>query len=212
MFTTQIERNIITGNTLTGGAWHVFSNATLNFINPLIANASAVAINRAVVTLDGPGATLSSLAPLNSNAGTLNLLNGASFTTAGNLTNSGAISLGAGSKLNVSGTYSQTAAGSLMTQISGRPQTNEFGQLSSTGPATLGGALNVQLASGFGPTSGDRYTVMSFPSHSFWLIRDDRRREFWAARRRDQRRGHAYGRRDGARPVRQRSNHRHTNC
>src|SRR5262249_30639560 len=40
VFTTQVDRNTQTGNTLTAGTWHVFSNSTLDFVNPTISGAS----------------------------------------------------------------------------------------------------------------------------------------------------------------------------
>ena len=166
VFTTQIDRNTQTGNTLTAGTWHVFSNATLKFTNPLVTLADTVAINKAAVILDGPGAMFPGIAPLNINAGSLSLLSGSTFTTAGNFSNSGNITLGASARINVAGAFSQTNSASLGVQIAGRPQSGQFGQFFSTGAAALAGSFNPTLAAGFGLTSGDTYTVMSFPSHT----------------------------------------------
>jgi RHS repeat-associated protein len=166
VFTTQIDRNLQTGNTLTGGTWHVFSNATLKFTNPLLTLADTVAINNAVVILDGAGASFPGVAPLNTNSATLSLINGSTFTTSGGLNNLGTVTLGASTQLNVAGTYSQGSSASLTIQIAGRPQTGQFGHFSSTGAASLGGTFNGTLATGFGLTSGDSYTVMTFPSHT----------------------------------------------
>src|SRR5262249_768908 len=139
VFTTQIDRNTQTGNTLTAGTWHVFSNATLRFTNPSVSLADTAAINKATVILDGPGASFPGLAPLNNNQGSLSLLNGCTFTTGGALTNSGVITLGSSARLTVAGNYSQASAGSLAVQLAGRPPTGQFGPFSSTGAATLGG-------------------------------------------------------------------------
>jgi RHS repeat-associated protein len=165
VLTTQFSSNAPNGNTLTAGTWHVFSNSELDLINPLSPD-STVAVNKAAVILDGPGTAFPGVAPLTSNSGTFSLLNGAGFTTAGDLINSGSITLGAGSKLNVTGSYSQTAAGSLRIQIGGRPSTSQFGQLNSAGNTALAGTFSAALINGFGLTSGDTYTVMRFPSHA----------------------------------------------
>src|ERR1051326_2758607 len=106
------------------------------------------------------------IAPLNINAGSLSLLSGSTFTTAGNFSNSGNITLGASARINVAGAFSQTNSASLGVQIAGRPQSGQFGQFFSTGAAALAGSFNPTLAAGFGLTSGDTYTVMSFPSHT----------------------------------------------
>src|SRR5262249_25515679 len=73
---------------------------------------------------------------------------------------------GAAARLNVAGAYSQGSSASLGIQIAGRPQTGQFGQFSSTGAAALAGTFNPTLAAGFGLTSSDSYTVMSFTSHT----------------------------------------------
>jgi RHS repeat-associated protein len=163
----QLSGNTLTGATLTGGTWHVFSNSTLNFSDPMARSVPVlISLNQATVILDGPSATFPPISALNSNAGSLSLLNGSTFTTSGSLSNSGTIVLGAGTKLNVTGTYTNTAAASLTTQIAGRPSTGQFGQLSSSGTATLGGSLNATFGAGFGVTAGDVYTVMTFPSRT----------------------------------------------
>jgi RHS repeat-associated protein len=164
-YAAQFARNPLIGRTLTAGTWHVFSNAALNFVDLLFAGDPLIATNKAVVTIDGPGAGLPTIAGLKTNDGSLNLLNGASLSISGSLSNSGRITLGAGSKLTTAG-FSQVAAGSLGIQIGGRPSTGQFGQFASSLNAALGGSLNVALVNGFGLTSGDKYTSMTFPSHS----------------------------------------------
>jgi RHS repeat-associated protein len=156
--TPQITGNV-GNNTLTGGVWNVFANSTLNL-------PGTVTTNQAQVALDGRGATFPTINALNNNSGTFSVLDGAGFTTASSLTNSGSIILGTASKLNVTGNYSQTSAASLSTQIGGRPITGQFGQFSSTGSVTLNGTFDATLVNGFGVTSGDSYTVMNFASHA----------------------------------------------
>jgi len=50
--------------------------------------------------------------------------------------------------------------------VGSRPEVGKFGQLTSTGSAALDGTFSVVLANGFGVTTGDRYPVMSFISHT----------------------------------------------
>ena len=86
------------------------------------------------------------------------------MTTAGDFTNSGSLTVGAGSTLTVGGSFTQAAAGSLAVQIGGTPASGQFGQVAVTGSATLGGTFNVSLVNGFNPTLGQDYPVLSFAS------------------------------------------------
>ena len=68
--------------------------------------------------------------------------------------------------MRVTGTY-DNSAGTLTIPVSGttNPGT-DFGQLSVTGTATLGGALSLQTASGFTPPVGTHYTILKAGSVS----------------------------------------------
>ena len=159
----------ISGTTLTGGTWNVFANSTLSLQSITCPGGGAncaLSTNQANITLNGLGATLTNITGLTSNAGSLSVVGGRSFTTASSLTNSGSMTVGPASAINVTGSYSQTSSGSLSVQIDGRAANGRFGRLASTGNAALGGTLNVALVNGFGPTAGDVYPVLSFASHS----------------------------------------------
>ncbi len=149
----------LSGTTLTGGRWIVGANSSLQL-------PGTIATNQGDVTLDGAGSTLSALSRLSANAGSLTVTGGRSFTTASNFANTGTLTLGAGSTLNVAGAYVQGNTATLATQIAGNPASGQFGRLVSSGNATLDGSFNAALTNGFGPTSGDSFAVMQFPSHT----------------------------------------------
>ena len=156
-FGTQVTQ--VSGGALTGGTWNVFANSTLTL-------PGSITTNQANITLNGLGSTFTSINGLASNAGTLSVLGGKSFATTSSLSNTGLLTIGPASALNVTGSYTETATGSLTVQIDGRPANGRFGRLASSGNASLNGTLNVALVNGFGPISGDVYPIMTFASHS----------------------------------------------
>jgi autotransporter-associated beta strand protein len=95
------------GTALTGGTWRVGTNSTLN-----ITTGSSITTNQGTVILDGPNSLFAKIDSLADNQGMLSVQNGRDFTPAGdlagNLANSGTLTVGAGSTLIVGGTYSQT--------------------------------------------------------------------------------------------------------
>ena len=145
----------VSGNTLTGGVWNAVNGATLEF-----PNGTAITTNAGNISLSGSGATITGLAPLASNSGSFSLTNGAIFTTAGNLSNSGTLTVG--SALTVSGNFSQSSGGTFDEQIGGTPASQQFGQTTITGSATLAGTFNSALVNGFSPGASQQYGVISF--------------------------------------------------
>ena len=79
-------------------------------------------------------------------------------------TNSGKLITGPGSTLDVPGTYIQEASGTFTTQVGGTPASGQFGRLIGTSPMTLDGSFGVELTSGFAPTTGEQFPVITFPS------------------------------------------------
>ncbi len=151
----------VSAATLTGGRWVILAHASLSLSSsPLLTN------NGADVTLAGPGASFSNLGDLTENDGALSLLDGATFGTSGNLLNAGTLSLGTGSVLNVGGNFTQGPGATLGFQLGGTPASGLFGQLKSTGTATLAGTLNIAVTGGYVPSAGDRFAVMSYASAS----------------------------------------------
>ncbi len=149
----------ISGTTLTGGTWDVHSGAGVTF--PGVAT---LATNSANVTLRG-----TAIAPafdgLGANTGSLTLLEGRDLTTPADFTNSGTLALGPASLLTVNGTFTQTAAGTTEFQLGGAPASGQFGQVIATG-AALDGTAGFSIISGYTPTNGDAFTLMTFPSHT----------------------------------------------
>ncbi len=112
------------GNTLMGGTWNVKNNSTLSFVGE-----GEITTNKASVTLSGANSNFTNFNLVNNNQGSFNLSNGRSFTTVGNLANSGQVNIDKTSSLNVNGTFSQTATGSLA------------GEGALTGNASLSGTI-----------------------------------------------------------------------
>jgi hypothetical protein len=91
--------------------------------------------------------------------GTLAVNNQANST----FTNSGRLVIAAGSVLQVSNNYTQTAAGSLQPILAGA---TSFGQLQVSGQATLDGALKVSTGNNFSPTAGQSFPGLTAGSAS----------------------------------------------
>ncbi len=149
----------VTGSTLNAGTWNVGAFSTLDMT--AVANLTT---NNASVTLDGPNSVFPRLNTLATNNGSFALAGGRDFTRAGNLTNSGQITVGPGSVLTVTGTFTDNA-NTLNIEVAGRPRTGQFGRVNVGGVATLNGALNINRVGGFGPTPNDMYQLMTFVSH-----------------------------------------------
>ena len=92
--------------------------------------------------------------------------NNGSFS--GNLTSGGTFNVGdavnLAGKMAVTGTYAQSAAGTLKTDIGGLNAGTQFDQLNVTGAVTLGGTLSLQLINGFVPTLGSSFDILNFAS------------------------------------------------
>jgi RHS repeat-associated protein len=147
----------LAGTTLSAGTWIVRNGATLTF-----PAGTSISTNQASVTLDGATSSFAAIANLASNAGSFTLRNGNNIPTIGNLANSGTLVVGAGSKLTVNGNLTEVAGSRLRIEIGGHPSSQQFGQVSVTGQASLAGALFVQLVGGFGPSGGDQFSVLTY--------------------------------------------------
>ncbi len=127
----------VSGTTLNAGTWIALNGAALKF-----PNGTSVATNAANITLSGTGAAITALSGLSANSGSL--------------------TLGPGAALALASGFSQTSGGTLDIQISGTPASGMFGQLAVAQTASLAGTLGVVLASGFTPSPGQDYKVMTF--------------------------------------------------
>jgi hypothetical protein len=74
----------------------------------------------------------------------LSLLGGQSFTTAGNFTNKDKLTVGAGSVLTTTGSFTQTSTAALNVQLGGSNSAPTYGQaVSTSGTVSLNGTLQV---------------------------------------------------------------------
>jgi hypothetical protein len=69
-------------------------------------------------------------------------------------------------KLTVADTYTQDASGALDIQINGTTAGTKYDLLKVTQGATLGGTLNIALGTGFTPTVGEKFTILTASSVS----------------------------------------------
>jgi len=140
--------------TLHHGTWIATNGGSIDLLRTTIAK------NAADVILRGPATLFPALAPLNQNAGRLEMLAGFDFLTAGAFSNSGLLRLGDGSDLNVTG-GTNFATTSELAIVLGGTGVDQFGQLASTGAVGLGGSLAISLASGFELHPNDTFLIVS---------------------------------------------------
>ena len=130
-----------------------------------VTNGGIVQVTSGALALNGYAVTLTS--PLT--VGTLNLganstLTGTGTVT-GNLINGGTVIPGNSTgQLTITGNYTQLAAGALDFTLDGPQANTQYSQLAINGSATFGGALKVSFGSGYTPTKGTNFQVMSFTS------------------------------------------------
>ncbi len=146
----------MTGTTLTGGTWNLLNGGSLLFPAGI-----TIATNQADITLAGTSASFPALGSLSSESGSLTLSNGASFTTPGNLDNSGTIILGSSATLGVNGALTEESTAALDVKFGGASSSGNFGTLTATGQITLGGTLGLALANGFVPANGESFQIVS---------------------------------------------------
>ena len=124
----------------------------------VVNTAPTITQNAGTVILAGAGALFPSLASLNNNSGTFEVLSRASFVTTGNLSNSGTLTVGG--HLTVTGNFAQTSDGTLNFSVAALPGARAP-SFTVTGTTSLAGHLTAGLSNGFG-SSGDAYTAASF--------------------------------------------------
>ena len=151
---------IITAGSLSGGTWVIAGGSTLSL-------QGNIATLGATVMLEGQGASFPALDSLSSIAstGVLELTNGASLATLGNLDNAGTLDLGPGS-LTVAGNFTQESGATLDESVTGTTPGTQFGQLTVHGKATLAGTLAATVTSGFTPVLGQSLPIIPFGSLS----------------------------------------------
>jgi hypothetical protein len=143
--------------TLTGGTWNVGASSNLNFP----AGSNITALGAATVILTGSGSNFTALANLATvgSTGNFSLQGGRSFTTVGDFTNNGKLTLSPGSILTASGSFTQSSTATLTLQIGGTNSAPTFGQVVSTsGTVSLDG--NLTVTSTVVPTVGSAFEIV----------------------------------------------------
>jgi hypothetical protein len=160
----------LAGGTLTGGAWEADTGGSLFFlVGGITTNAATIILdgaNSRLTTLDRSGNVIDALSSfaVNSAAASLTIRNGSTITTAGDLSNSGAVIVGPSSTLTVSRNFSEESMASLETDLGGSPDSGQFGQVVILGTAALDGTLRSSFVNRTppAPARGDVFSVLTF--------------------------------------------------
>ncbi len=119
-------------------------------------------INRGTILADTPGQVLRIDAGGSGTFTNEGVLTGNS-TIAGDIINAGNVQPGLEiGVLTIDGDYTQTSTGALQIEIAGPTAGTQHDQLVITGTASLAGTIEAGTLSGFDPTIGDQFTVLTF--------------------------------------------------
>ncbi|HVA45955.1 MAG TPA: hypothetical protein VNH11_06170 [Pirellulales bacterium] len=156
---------------LTGGATTVYSGTLAG------SGGGAVELGSGALEAGSPGLTLNFLGSTFqwsggslystdnvTNEGTINVAGNRTEELYGGLTNSGAITVGAGSTLSVAGTFTQASTGTFDEQIGGTPTSGQFGRAAIDQSAALDGNFNLDLVNGYAPSGSQVYPVLTYAS------------------------------------------------
>ncbi|NNE11101.1 MAG: tandem-95 repeat protein, partial [Ilumatobacter sp.] len=151
---------------LSAGTWRAANGATLD-VGEASSPTDIVEIGAgAAVELSGVGATMVSLAALDTVTGSFTVTDGAAFTTSGNLTTTGDLIVGPASDVNVTGDFTENSTNSLHIQIADVSSSGDFGQVNVTGTANLLGVIDIDLVGGFAPVPADFYDIIFYGSRN----------------------------------------------
>ncbi len=143
----------LTAGTLAGGEWVATNGAALN-----LGTGRNVTTNAAVIRVDGVTSSVSGLATLASNTGTLTLAGGRDLTVPA-FSNSGILNLGPASQLTVTGAFTQTTAGTL-NLVRGGNVAADLARVVASGNVNLAGAWTVGGITGFPPAYGEVFDLV----------------------------------------------------
>ena len=149
----------------------MFDGSTLD----LSSSASITEIGAgATVVLSGADSAFTPLVDVTTNAGSWTITDGASFTTAADLTSSGELVMGPAGTLNVTGDFEENSTTSLHIEVGGTLSSGRYGQIDVANQARLSGILDLDLVDGFTPDPGDPYDVIFWSTRigSFTTIND----------------------------------------
>jgi len=156
-FTGDIAQ--IVNSELTGGTWEVLNGASL-LISRTFATNSAELIMHGTGVFGSLGTNLTT----NSGSGSIQLLEGAALTLTKAFTNSGTLFLDSASLLTTTLDFTQAATGLLEFELSGAPESGQFGRLAVGGAAALNGTGILTRANGFVPVIGQSFPLATFGS------------------------------------------------
>jgi hypothetical protein len=152
------------GGALTGGTWTAKAavGGTAKLTIPSGGNLTTIG-SGTNVTLNGTGASYTNLASLATNQGNFSVLGGLAFTTAGDFTNSGSLTIAPLSVLAVSGNFTQMSAATLTLQLGGTNLSPKIGSVTVAAgkTATLGGTLAITDVLGTKPAVGSTLTILN---------------------------------------------------
>jgi len=102
------------------------------------------------------------------NTGTISLLSGSLSVapTGGVFTNSGVISVGAGSTFHVLGDFVQTGGGTFATTVTSSNPVTGVGRLAVSGSASLAGSLAITLSGSYVPVKSDIFDIVTAASRT----------------------------------------------
>ena len=157
--------------TLVGGADILtsvpFSNEGILAIGPDSSFTSTGVFDQAggVTTLDEPTSSITA-------TGSVVRVTGGELTGTGSagpavVVDGGTLSPGQSpGTITASGTYQQTTDGTLSIEIGGTTPGADFDVLAATGPAAIGGTVQIELLDGFVPSPGDTFKILTTSSRS----------------------------------------------
>jgi hypothetical protein len=128
-------------------------------------------VNQGLVQADGSATlpagarTLSVQTGSFTNQGTLQANDGGIISLTNFTVNSGIVTAEAGGTITVSGAFTQDSGATVNVSLAGT-STSQVGLVNVTGAASLAGTLDVTLANGFVPASGDTVQVLTYASHT----------------------------------------------
>ena len=179
---------VLSGVNTMNGAFATAANSTLQLGGTSTLSVSAGFTNNGTITfaengalavmgtlVNSPGGVISSanigggftrnLSATLDNQGTLDVVRSLNLNQgAASHTNSGVIQIAASQTLFIAGDLTQTAAGRVSTTLTSDVAGQHFGTLAVAGMALLDGTLQVNLAGGFMPGSGDSFPVVTYGS------------------------------------------------
>lgn len=138
--------------TLTAGSWDVKAGATLD-----IASGGNILTNQAQVSLSGVGSTFAKINALADNQGGFSILEGRSFITAGDLLNSGTLTVGAGSVLTLKNNGTLASTGTIRgggTIVGNVVSSGRAAPGTSVGTLSIDGDLSLQAPPGAASAAG----------------------------------------------------------